>query len=172
MSEYYKGTTYIAHSAKGSSWKKHKYVKVIDGVYYYPVGYTKGRTVKDMVNNQKKTLDSKEKLSQTLRESEMKANKKEMKKEISGEKKKLGKKRIEKLANKVIAGKYGVGQDRMDKLGKKYNKVQNRVNQILLGDAAAKRIATRKKETAKSSTKIGKITSRRKTTKKKKISTK
>lgn len=32
---YYRGTTYIAHSAKGSSWKKHKYIKKIGDVYYY-----------------------------------------------------------------------------------------------------------------------------------------
>lgn len=29
------GTTYLMHSAKGSTWKNHKYVKKVNGVYYY-----------------------------------------------------------------------------------------------------------------------------------------
>lgn len=31
--------SYLAHSAKGSSWKKHKYIKKVDGKYFYPKGY-------------------------------------------------------------------------------------------------------------------------------------
>lgn len=164
MTDWYCVSPELAHSAKGSSWKKHKYVKVIDGVYYYPIGYTKGRTVE--------TLDSKERLSNTLKEKEMKENRKVAKNEMKGVegKKKLGKKRVNKLANKVIAGKYGVGQDRMDKLGKKYNRVQNRVNQILLGKAAAKKIAERKKAAAASSKKT--TTSKSKSTKTKKTTSK
>lgn len=34
---------YIEHSAKGSSWEKHDYIKVIDGKYYYPDSYEGGR---------------------------------------------------------------------------------------------------------------------------------
>lgn len=34
---------YLKHSAKGSHWKEHKYVKIIDGVYYYPEGYMNGK---------------------------------------------------------------------------------------------------------------------------------
>ena len=34
---------YIEHSAKGSEWEKHKYVKVEDGKYYYPDSYEGGR---------------------------------------------------------------------------------------------------------------------------------
>lgn len=34
---------YLEHSAKGSHWKEHKYVKIIDGVYYYPEGYKGGK---------------------------------------------------------------------------------------------------------------------------------
>lgn len=29
------GTTYLMHSAKGSTWKNHKYIKKVNGVYYY-----------------------------------------------------------------------------------------------------------------------------------------
>ena len=45
-------------------------------------------------------------------------------------------KTIDELAQEVIAGKYGVGQARKEALGDKYNEVQNRVNEILLGKPA------------------------------------
>ena len=34
---------YLEHSAKGSEWKKHKYIKKADGKYYYPISYKGGR---------------------------------------------------------------------------------------------------------------------------------
>ena len=40
---------------------------------------------------------------------------------------------IDALARDVIAGKYGNGQERKDKLGKLYSKVQKRVNEMLKG---------------------------------------
>lgn len=36
------GSTLIIHSAKGSTWKDHKYIKKIDGTYYYPKDYKGG----------------------------------------------------------------------------------------------------------------------------------
>ena len=45
-------------------------------------------------------------------------------------------KSIDELAQEVISGKYGVGQARKEALGDKYNEVQNRVNEILLGKPA------------------------------------
>lgn len=33
----------LQHSAKGSTWKKHKYIKRVDGTYYYPKNYKGGR---------------------------------------------------------------------------------------------------------------------------------
>lgn len=42
-------------------------------------------------------------------------------------------KSIEDLAKEVIEGKYGNGEERKQKLGNLYNKVQARVNEILLG---------------------------------------
>lgn len=38
---------YLSHSAKGSTWEKHKYVKRIDGTYYYPDSYEGGRHLPD-----------------------------------------------------------------------------------------------------------------------------
>ena len=40
---------------------------------------------------------------------------------------------IDALANAVIRGDYGVGEERRARLGANYDAVQNRVNQILLG---------------------------------------
>lgn len=37
----------IKHSAKGSTWEEHKYIKRDDGVYYYPDGYEGGRHLGD-----------------------------------------------------------------------------------------------------------------------------
>lgn len=37
----------IQHSAEGSSWKKHKYIKRVDGTYYYPDSYEGGRHLSD-----------------------------------------------------------------------------------------------------------------------------
>lgn len=51
----------LSHSAKGSTWEDHKYVKKIGGVYYYPVGYEDGRTIDELTskNKEDKEEDSK-----------------------------------------------------------------------------------------------------------------
>lgn len=33
----------LSHSAKGSTWEEHKYIKRVDGTYYYPDSYEGGR---------------------------------------------------------------------------------------------------------------------------------
>ena len=43
---------------------------------------------------------------------------------------------IEDLAQKVIAGEYGNGEERKQKLGSLYNEVQNKVNEILSGKSS------------------------------------
>lgn len=43
-------------------------------------------------------------------------------------------KSIEELAKEVIAGKYGNGEERKQKLGNLYNEIQQRVNEILSND--------------------------------------
>lgn len=158
----------ISHSAKGSTWEKHKYVKVIDGVYYYPNTYEKGRKIESLLK--KKNLKSL-KDDGELKTGKLVDLKKKGKKELSDEDKKKRRKRINRLAKDVISGKYGVGQERMDKLGKKYSRVQNRVNQMLLGKDAAKRIADRKKAQAASSSSTKKLSTKKKTTVTKKLKT-
>lgn len=157
----YQGLT-LVHSAKGSEWEKHKYVKKIDGVYYYPIGYDKGRTVKSLGEKSKGLTDANKKAFKELKD-KIKSGKKGS--ELTPEEKKAKRKRINRLAKKVIRGEYGVGADRQQKLGKKYNRVQHRVNQMLLGKEAANRIRDRKRQ-ASSST--GTTTDKKKTTKKKK----
>lgn len=38
---------FLQHSAKGSTWEDHKYIKRIDGTYYYPDSYEGGRHLPD-----------------------------------------------------------------------------------------------------------------------------
>lgn len=41
-------TVWLIHSAKGSEWENHKYLKRIDGTYYYPDDYEGGRHLSDL----------------------------------------------------------------------------------------------------------------------------
>lgn len=43
----------MSHSAKGSEWEKHKYIKRVDGTYYYPDSYVGGRHLPKTSNNTK-----------------------------------------------------------------------------------------------------------------------
>ena len=38
---------FLQHSSEGSSWKNHKYIKRVDGTYYYPDSYEGGRHLPD-----------------------------------------------------------------------------------------------------------------------------
>lgn len=152
---------YIQHSAKGSEWKKHKYAQKINGVYFYPEDYIGGRHIGSAAF----------KLAKAGLNSMKKGTKKTAEGKKGEEVKSDGKtsKKIEKLAQDVIRGKYGNGKDRMDKLGKKYEKVQHRVNQLLLGEAGAQKVLDRKKKASSSSgSKLSsKKTTSKRTTKKK-----
>ncbi len=44
------GNLILAHSAKGSEWDEHKYIKRVDGTYYYPESYKGGRHLSDIYN--------------------------------------------------------------------------------------------------------------------------
>lgn len=48
--------THLEHSAKGSTWDNHKYIKRIDGTYYYPDSYSGGRHLPDGDKDEKETL--------------------------------------------------------------------------------------------------------------------
>lgn len=99
------GEDKIAHSAKGSTWEDHKYIKRINGLYYYPDSYEGGRHLSD----EQKAQFGKEKV------------------DID----KLSDSDIEKLALEGIRGKFGNGQERKENLGAHYQQVQNRINEIM-----------------------------------------
>lgn len=109
----------LRHSAKGSTWEEHKYIKRIDGTYYYPDSYEGGRHLPD---GEKPDSGDKEK---------------EPSEETKREKLDLTSDDIEKLAHEVIRGNFGNGQDRKDLLGENYQEIQDRVNQILRSSGAS-----------------------------------
>lgn len=154
----YRGQSVLVHSAKGSTWEKHKYVKVANGIYYYPDDYKGGRHISSLV---RMGTDSAVKGLKKTMEGGKGGSAKEK------EETKIGSKKLEKLANDVISGKYGNGQDRMKKLGKNYDKVQHRVNQLLLGKDKAKSILDRKKAAKKSPTSTSSSKKKKTITKKK-----
>ena len=104
----------LQHSSEGSSWKKHKYLKRVDGTYYYPDTYEGGRHLPDG------------------------------EKEESNSKIDLSEKDVEKLAKEVIRGNFGNGQERKDLLGENYEEIQKRVNELMKGSAGSKTIPSDK----------------------------
>lgn len=48
----------VSHSAKGSTWDDHKYIKKIDGTYYYPDSYEGGRHLSDSKEENKEEFDA------------------------------------------------------------------------------------------------------------------
>lgn len=48
------GLLSLLHSAKGSTWEEHKYIKRIDGTYYYPDSYEGGRHLPSGSDGKKK----------------------------------------------------------------------------------------------------------------------
>lgn len=172
----------LEHSAKGSEWEDHLYIKRVDGTYYYPDSYKGGRHLpdgdkakedenKDYGEDTKKMEDdvfekikafTYDKPKEMLTESFDKVLKEQIgvdwtkipKEEVnkmqssllqrleklgpayndkikSNDKPKLSEKDYDNLANEVIRGNFGIGQQRKDLLGESYEVVQKRVNQIM-----------------------------------------
>lgn len=94
----------LRHSAEGSTWKDHKYIKRINGTYYYPKSYEGGRHLPEGVEtsrgepNEIESLDSSD---------------------------------VEALAKEVIRGNFANGQERKELLGAHYEEVQKRVNELI-----------------------------------------
>lgn len=103
--QFYGTGIFLLHSAKGSTWEDHKYIKRIDGTYYYPDSYEGGRHLPD--------------------------GEKSAQNEEPPEVDELTENDVETLANEVIRGNFGNGQIRKDLLGENYQKVQDRVNEIM-----------------------------------------
>lgn len=117
----------IQHSAEGSSWKKHKYIKRVDGTYYYPDGYEGGRHLPD---------GEKKELTEEVDRLEGRAD--------SNSRTGLSENDIENLAKEVIRGNFGNGQERKDLLGENYEEVQKRVNKLMKGSAGSKTVPSDK----------------------------
>lgn len=118
------GAAALMHSAKGSTWEEHKYVKRIDGTYYYPDGYEGGRNISSLEgdggNNSENASDER---SSDLSESD-----------------------IENLAREVIRGNFGNGQVRKDLLGGNYDAIQKRVNELMGSKAGSTKLSEAPKE--------------------------
>lgn len=109
----------VLHSAKGSTWENHKYIKRVDGTYYYPDSYEGGRHLPDGEKSESSDGAKIEDLSDED---------------------------VEKLAKEVILGNFGNGELRKGLLGDFYEIVQGRVNEILKGEAGSKKVSEVTKE--------------------------
>lgn len=162
----------LAHSAKGSEWDKHKYVKKIDGVYYYPVGYEDGRTVDELSGSKadKKTEEKKdsgsskkEEIDQVkhhfdeylknrgidwtkLPKDEVDQMQRDIVKQLEKGESGANSKSTEELVKEVISGKHGNGEDRKKALGNKYEEVQKEVNKKLKSSSSGEKRESVEKE--------------------------
>lgn len=50
----------LVHSAKGTTWEEHKYIRRIDGTYYYPDDYVGGRHISSLNNSNNSNSDEKD----------------------------------------------------------------------------------------------------------------
>lgn len=98
------GSTILVHSAKGSEWKEHKYIKKINGEYYYPDNYEGGRHLDDGSSSEEKRISTNAELDEET---------------------------VNRIANDVIRGLFGNGAVRKEALGENYQKIQDRVNEIM-----------------------------------------
>lgn len=171
---------WIIHSAKGSTWEDHKYIKRIDGTYYYPDDYVGGRHLpkgndsksdkekeenledweKDLYSDLENTLKRNPGLfrlseihsddfqdfrltleefagidTDSLSDAEIERMRKKVQAHYAGTDDltvdDLKEADVEKLANEVIRGNFGNGQQRKELLGEFYSKIQSRVNEIM-----------------------------------------
>jgi hypothetical protein len=98
------GLVALVHSAKGSTWEEHKYIKRLDGTYYYPDSYKGGRHL----DNSDSSSEVENEESFTLTSDE-----------------------IDSLAKEVIRGNFGNGDERKEAIGEHYQEIQNRVNELM-----------------------------------------
>lgn len=141
---------YLIHSAKGTSWKNHKYIKKVGNKYYYKD--EKGELVEGNPS------DNGDILTET----------KESTTSSSKSKKSTETDRIKALANKVMAGKLGQNQLRKATSSKDYIKVMNTINSKFKkpsSSGSSSKSKEKEKKTSEKKTKEKK-TSEKKTTEK------
>lgn len=122
---------YLFHSAKGSTWEDHKYIKRLNGTYYYPDSYKGGRHLPEGSSAGKSKSETRED-AMSSGSSENDAV------EIDA----LQEEDIATLAMEVIRGNFGNGDVRKELLGQHYQQVQDRVNQILLSGIGSQTVSS------------------------------
>ena len=145
---------YIIHSAKGTTWSNHKYIKKVGNKYYYKD--EKGELVEgDPSDNGDILTETKE---STTSSSKSKKSKKSTETD-----------RIKALANQVMAGKLGQNQLRKATSGKDYIKVMNTINSKFKKPSSSGSSSKNKEKEKKTSEKktSEKKTSEKKTSEKK-----
>ena len=141
---------FLVHSAKGTTWKNHKYIKKVGNKYYYKD--EKGELVEgDPSDNGDILTETKESTTSS-----------------SKSKKSTETDRIKALANKVMAGKLGQNQLRKATSSKDYIKVMNTINSKFKkpsSSGSSSKSKEKEKKTSEKKTKEKK-TSEKKTTEK------
>ena len=144
---------YIIHSAKGTTWRNHKYIKKVGNKYYYK--NEKGELVEgDPSDNGDILTETKESTTKSSKSSKSK--------------KSTETDRIKALANKVMAGKLGQNQLRKATSSKDYIKVMNAINSKFKkpsSSGSSSKSKEKEKKTSEKKTKEKK-TSEKKTTEK------
>lgn len=144
---------YLIHSAKGTSWKNHKYIKKVGNKYYYKD--EKGELVEGNPS------DNGDILTETKESTTSSSKSKKSKKSTETD-------RIKALANKVMAGKLGQNQLRKATSSKDYIKVMNTINSKFKkpsSSGSSSKSKEKEKKTSEKKTKEKK-TSEKKTTEK------
>lgn len=141
------GLSFLLHSAKGTTWDDHKYIKRINGTYYYPDSYEGGRHL----SSSNSEPDANEKEDNKKKKSETENTDDD---ENDSGKLELSENDIENLAREVIRGNFGNGQVRKDLLGENYQEIQNRVNEIIRDLGSTKVLEVSSKENSKKGEKI------------------
>ena len=131
----------LKHSAKGSSWKEHKYIKKVGDKYIY-ANDPNADTTENSSGSNSETDENKTESTKTDGTSAEETNTPE---EFD----------LEEMAKKVIRGEFGNGADRKELLGESYKEIQNRVNEILLGEDWVKK-QTSKNQSSKKTTVVNK----------------
>lgn len=127
---------YLFHSAKGSTWEEHKYIKRLNGTYYYPDSYKGGRHLPEGSSSANSKSESEK--TETKEDTTSSGSSENDAVEIE----ELREEDIATLAMEVIRGNFGNGDVRKELLGKHYQQVQDRVNQILLGGTGSQPISS------------------------------
>lgn len=123
--DFRRGSTILIHSAKGSTWEDHKYIKRIDGTYYYPDSYEGGRH-----------LDNSDESEEVRDESSFNLTSDE----------------IDTLAKEVIRGNFANGEERKEALGEHYQEIQDRVNELMLSSSGTTKVSEASEETIETGT--------------------